>query len=63
MRENISAITLVHDPQLKTESQKKPFVDTSLCLGCGVCGIQCHTKGITLVNRDQRGRHGFHNTA
>ena len=50
----VNAITLVHDPQLKTESQKKPVVDTSLCLGCGVCGIQCHTKGITLVNRDKR---------
>jgi Pyruvate/2-oxoacid:ferredoxin oxidoreductase delta subunit len=31
-----------------------PEVDDDICLGCGVCALQCETGGISMVPREQR---------
>jgi len=34
-----------------------PRVDESICIGCGVCGLECATGSMTLVKRKQRVLH------
>jgi ferredoxin len=34
-----------------------PMVDTSICIGCGVCGLQCTTGAMRLIKRKQRVLH------
>jgi ferredoxin len=36
------------------EKGKKPRVDTSICIGCGVCGVACAHRAILLVERTQK---------
>ncbi len=38
----------------KTKKKKEPKIDTSICLGCGVCALQCKTKALKLVKREKR---------
>jgi len=34
-----------------------PIIDTSICIGCGVCGLQCTTGAMRLIKREQRVLH------
>jgi ferredoxin len=38
----------------RTKKPKNPSVDTTVCLGCGVCALACHKDAIKLVKREQR---------
>jgi ferredoxin len=40
----------------KPESRKKQdaWVDTSICIGCGVCALRCPTKACMLTKRGRR---------
>jgi Pyruvate/2-oxoacid:ferredoxin oxidoreductase delta subunit len=36
---------------------ESPVVDESICIGCGVCGLECATGSMKLVKREQRVLH------
>ena len=36
------------------KKMKKPQIDEGICIGCGVCALQCMTKGAQLIPRKQR---------
>ena len=33
-----------------SEQDKKPLIDESLCIGCGICSNKCPTKAISIIN-------------
>jgi ferredoxin len=39
---------------VEEEKGKAPCIDKSICLGCGVCALQCPTKSCKLIQREQR---------
>ena len=39
------------DAPSPTASKKRPVIDTTICLGCGVCARNCPKKAITLQRR------------
>ena len=39
------------DAPAPTASKKRPVIDTTICLGCGVCARNCPKKAITLQRR------------
>jgi Pyruvate/2-oxoacid:ferredoxin oxidoreductase delta subunit len=50
----VNAITMVADADPSTERKKKPQVDETFCLGCGVCATRCRTGAMALEERGQR---------
>ena len=40
-----------------TKPRKRPRIDTSVCLGCGVCALGCKTGALKLIKRGQRVLH------
>jgi len=34
-----------------------PEIDNSVCIGCGVCALECETEAMRLVKREQRVLH------
>jgi len=44
------------DPTVK-KKKKKAIIDTSICIGCGVCALSCPTESLKLVKRKQRVLH------
>jgi len=52
----IDAIAMVRDeaPPPGVKRKKRPVVDESICLGCGVCALKCTTGAMRLDPRPQR---------
>jgi ferredoxin len=45
----------IENPQ--TKKKKDAVVDTSICLGCGVCSLSCKKGAVSLVKREKRVLH------
>ena len=45
------AASAEQDAPSPTASKKRPVIDTTICLGCGVCARNCPKKAITLQRR------------
>lgn len=39
---------------IEKQSEGPPSLNTSICIGCGVCALQCETEALRLVKRQQR---------
>jgi Pyruvate/2-oxoacid:ferredoxin oxidoreductase delta subunit len=39
---------------IEAETDKSPVIDESICIGCGVCALECSTGSMKLVKREQR---------
>ena len=52
---HISAITLNPEPKkAKGKRMFMPVIDEDLCIGCGVCTLDCKPDAIRMVKREQR---------
>jgi ferredoxin len=45
----------INNPQ--TKKKKDAVIDTSICLGCGVCALNCKNGSVTLSKREKRVLH------
>jgi ferredoxin len=45
----------IEKPQ--TKKKKDTIIDTSICLGCGVCALNCNNGAATLAKREKRVLH------
>ncbi|MEI7749114.1 MAG: 4Fe-4S dicluster domain-containing protein [Chlorobiaceae bacterium] len=50
----VEAITMMPSRDPQSPRKKIPEIETSRCLGCGVCGLKCLTGSMKLVQREQR---------
>jgi ferredoxin len=41
----------------QTKKKKDAIIDTSICLGCGVCALNCNKGAVRLVKREKRVLH------
>ena len=46
-----------NDPVNQSEKKKRPVIDETFCLGCGVCALKCDYDAVGLIKRDQRVLH------
>jgi len=51
----ISKMVPIENPQ--TKKKKEAVIDTSICLGCGVCALKCNEDAVNLVRREKRVLH------
>jgi hypothetical protein len=45
---------MVADDSPGPKRKKKPVTDTAICLGCGVCALQCNGRALALVRKKKR---------
>ena len=50
----INAIEMIPDNDPNSKRKSTPKVDKNICLGCGVCVLQCKPKSMQLVKREKR---------
>lgn len=50
----VNAVSLVDAKDPLKKKKKKAKVDTSICVGCGVCALKCSPKAIGMINRGVR---------
>jgi ferredoxin len=43
--------------QPQTKKKKDAVIDSSICLGCGVCALSCKKGAVTLTRREKRVLH------
>ena len=42
---------------IEAATDEPPVIDESICIGCGVCALECATESMKLVKREQRVLH------
>jgi coenzyme F420-reducing hydrogenase beta subunit len=45
---------MVADDNPGSKRKKKPVTDAIICLGCGVCALQCKSRALALVRKKKR---------
>lgn len=50
----VNAIEMVPDNNQKTRRKKIPVINRDVCLGCGVCALDCQPKTLQLKKRKQK---------
>jgi Pyruvate/2-oxoacid:ferredoxin oxidoreductase delta subunit len=50
----IDARTMAADDAPGAKRKKKPVTDATICLGCGVCALQCRSRALALVRSKKR---------
>ena len=53
----IDAIQMIPIDNPQTKKKKDAIIDTSICLGCGVCALSCNKGAVTLTRREKRVLH------
>ncbi len=49
----VNAIEIIPGENPQSETRKTIRIDETICIGCGVCGLECASDGIGLVKRKQ----------
>ena len=50
----------VEKPELSENYRGEPFFDPSLCVGCGLCSVECPSKAIELVDVEGKKKAAVH---
>ena len=51
----IGAIEMITDENPETKNKKRPRINSSICIGCGVCSLKCTKTGsLKLIKRKKR---------
>ena len=51
----IGAIEMITDEIAETKNKKRPRINSSICIGCGVCSLKCTKTGsLKLIKRKKR---------
>jgi ferredoxin len=44
----------MEDAHARSKNKKAPVIDKNICLGCGVCALNCKTTALRLMKREQK---------
>ena len=50
----VNAIEMIPDENPQSKTKKTITIDKTICIGCGVCGLECASEGIGLTKREQQ---------